>query len=89
MVSNRDTCWWRQHLNQLSVAQLASDRYVLRHHYILFYNQHLLTLLAGEDGGTTVHQGSCMMSIQAGKGTGLDITALSDKAPDYKGKKCR
>jgi hypothetical protein len=30
-----------------------------------------------------------MMSIQAGKGTGLDITALSDKAPDYKGKKCR
>jgi hypothetical protein len=29
-----------------------------------------------------------MMSIQAGKGTGLDITALSDNAPDYKGKRC-
>jgi hypothetical protein len=26
-----------------------------------------------------------MMSVQAGKGTGLDITALSDNAPDYKG----
>ncbi|KAF6262470.1 RlpA-like double-psi beta-barrel-protein domain-containing protein-containing protein [Scenedesmus sp. NREL 46B-D3] len=39
----------------------------------------------GEDGGTTIHQGSCMMSIQAGQGTGLDITALSDSAPDYKG----
>jgi hypothetical protein len=26
-----------------------------------------------------------MMSIQAGKGTGLDITAISDTAPDYKG----
>ncbi|KAF6262467.1 RlpA-like double-psi beta-barrel-protein domain-containing protein-containing protein [Scenedesmus sp. NREL 46B-D3] len=39
----------------------------------------------GEDGGATIQQGSCMMSIQAGQGTGLDITALSDSAPDYKG----
>ncbi|WIA22298.1 hypothetical protein OEZ85_004616 [Tetradesmus obliquus] len=45
----------------------------------------MIVVFTGEDGGTTVQQGSCMMSIQAGKGTGLDITALSDSAPDYKG----
>lgn len=45
----------------------------------------MIVVFTGEDGGTTVQQGSCMMSIQAGKGTGLDITALSDAAPDYKG----
>jgi hypothetical protein len=43
-------------------------------------------LFTGQDGGTTIQQGSCMMNIEAGKGTGLDITAISDSAPDYKGK---
>lgn len=42
--------------------------------------------LQGEDGGTTIDQGSCMFGhIDPNKGTGLDIAALSDNNPDYKG----
>lgn len=44
-------------------------------------------LSAGDDGGTTIDQGSCMFGyLDPNKGTGRDIAALSDKAYDYAGR---
>ena len=40
----------------------------------------------GDDGGTTINQGSCeYYNLDFHKGTGWDIVALSDTAPDYSG----
>jgi hypothetical protein len=40
----------------------------------------------GQDGGSTIHQGSCMFgNLKAGQGTGYDIAALSDADPEYAG----
>ncbi|KAI8477503.1 MAG: hypothetical protein J3K34DRAFT_455297 [Monoraphidium minutum] len=47
----------------------------------------------GNDGGSTVHEGSCMFGVRATRrgqldrrqGTGLDIAALSDTDPEYAG----
>lgn len=44
-----------------------------------------VALFAGNDGGATLYQGSCMMSIKQGQGTGLDVAALSDTNYDFKG----
>ena len=40
----------------------------------------------GQDGGSTIHQGSCMFgNLDANQGTGYDIAALSDASPEYAG----
>jgi hypothetical protein len=39
----------------------------------------------GNDGLSTIFQGSCMLPIQQDKGTGFDIAALSDAMPEFQG----
>ncbi|GBF92088.1 hypothetical protein Rsub_04435 [Raphidocelis subcapitata] len=40
----------------------------------------------GEDGGTTIHQGSCQFGqLDSNAGTGYDIAALSDADPEFAG----
>jgi hypothetical protein len=40
----------------------------------------------GVNDGMSIHQGSCMFgTLDPNKGTGYDIAAISDQAPDYAG----
>jgi len=44
------------------------------------------TTTSGADGGTTIHQGSCVFGqLSEGAGTGYDIAALSDSDPEFSG----
>jgi hypothetical protein len=56
---------------------------------LLYVLPHTPTCSSGEDGGTTIHQGSCMFGhIDANKGTGWNVAALTDGSSDYKGEMC-